>query len=80
MPICFTDPEDKPILATTVYEDQDSKEEDKKDDDTKNCRVSSSESEGNLSTIPKWMVFGMDECGAIFSLPLVDNGAFMRVC
>jgi viroplasmin and RNaseH domain-containing protein len=78
MPICFTDPEDEPIFATTVYEDHDSEEENEGDDDA-NSRASASEFGGDLSTIPKRMMFGMEECRAIFSFSS-DNGAFMRVC
>jgi hypothetical protein len=78
MPISFTDPENEPIFATTVYEDNDSKGDDEEDDDAQS-RVSALEYDGDLTTIPKLMMFGVEECGAIFSLAS-DNGAFMRVC
>jgi viroplasmin and RNaseH domain-containing protein len=77
MPISFTEPENEPILAATEY-DEESEEENEEDDDA-DSRVSASEFDGDLSTIPKRMMFGEDECGAIFSLSS-DNGAFMRVC
>jgi viroplasmin and RNaseH domain-containing protein len=77
MPICFTDPEE-PLYVSTV-EDNDESVEDDDDDDDVESRISASDFEGNLSDIPKRMLFGMEECGAIFVLPS-DNGAFVRIC
>ena len=79
MPICFTDPED-PLLVSTAAEDNDSAyEEGYEDDDDARSHVSASDFEGNLSDIPKRMLFGMEECRAIFVLPS-DHGAFVRIC
>ncbi len=77
MPICFTDPEE-PLFVSTV-EDNDESVEDDDDDDDVESRISASDFEGNLSDIPKRMLFGLEECGAIFVLPS-DNGAYVRIC
>jgi hypothetical protein len=79
MPICFTDPEE-PLHVSTVAEDNDSfDEEGYEDDDDARSHVSASDFDGNLSDIPKRMLFGMEECRAIFALPS-DHGAFVRIC
>ena len=77
MPICFTDPEE-PLYVTTVDDDNESNEAEDEEDDA-NSRVSASDFEGNLSDIPKRMLFGLEECGAIFVLSS-DHGKFVRIC
>jgi viroplasmin and RNaseH domain-containing protein len=77
MPICFTDPEE-PLYVTTVEDGLESDEAEDEEDDA-NSRVSASDFEGDLKDIPKRMLFGVEECGAIFSLPS-DHGKLVRIC
>ena len=74
MPISFTNHEDDTPVAETV--DDFSEEESEGDDES---QISASDFEGDLATIPLRMMFGPEECGAIFSLSS-DKGAFFRVC
>jgi hypothetical protein len=69
----LTDPENEPIFTTTVYEDDNSEEADKEDDDAQS-RVSASEFEGDLTTIPKQMMFGGKKNGGPFLAPRQATG------
>ena len=77
MPISFTNPEDDPPMVETVEALSDEESEDDPGDDE--SQISASDFEGELGKIPVRMMFGAEECGAIFSLPS-DKGAFFRVC
>jgi viroplasmin and RNaseH domain-containing protein len=77
MPISFTNQDDEPPLVETAGDSLSSEEEE--DTGEEESQVSASEYEGNLSDIPVRMMFGSEECGAIFSLHS-DKGAFFRVC
>ncbi len=77
MPISFTNQDDEPPIVETAEDSFDSEEEEDTGDEE--SQVSASEYEGDLSDIPVRMMFGAEECGAIFSLPS-DQGAFFRVC
>ena len=77
MPISFTNPEnDPPVVETVEAVSNEDYEEDQGDDES---QISASDFEGDLGTIPVRMMFGPEECGAIFSLPS-DKGSFFRVC
>jgi hypothetical protein len=77
MPISFTNQDDEPPIVETAEDSFDSEEDEDTGDEE--SQVSASEYEGDLSDIPVRMMFGTEECGAIFSLPS-DKGAFFRVC
>ena len=76
MTICFTDPDEDPLFAASL---EDASEEESEEEDDADSRISASEFEGDLKDIPKHMLFGKEECGAIFCLAS-DKGAFVRVC
>ena len=69
MPISFTNHEDEPPVAETV--ESLSKEESEEDDES---QISASDFEGDLDKVPIRMMFGPEECGAIFSLSLIHIG------
>jgi hypothetical protein len=77
MPISFTNQDDEPPIVESVELSFGSDEEDDPGDEE--SQVSASDYEGDLSDIPIRMMFGSEECGAIFSLTS-DKGAFFRVC
>ncbi len=59
--------------TSTIYLDLTLSEEDDE------SQISASDFEGDLDKVPIRMMFGPEECGAIFSLPS-DKGMFFRVC
>jgi hypothetical protein len=62
----------------TAKGDDESDKENKDEDDANLC-ISASEFKGDLSDIPKHMLFEMEECGAIFCLPS-DKGEYVHIC
>jgi hypothetical protein len=78
MPISFTNQEEGFPYVETVTDAIGSQDGDKehKDDES---RVSASEFDGDLGDLPDRILFGEEECGAIFCLPF-DKEAFLRVC
>jgi hypothetical protein len=79
MHICFTDLEDESLFVTTAVDDDPDRDKENEEDDNANSRVSASVFEGDLSAIPKRIMLGVEECGAICSL-LSDKGSFICVC
>jgi hypothetical protein len=77
MPISFTNQDDEPPIVETVEDSFESDEDDDPGDEA--SQVSASEYGGDLDDIPIRMMFGAEECGAIFSLAS-DQGAFFRIC
>ena len=77
MPISFTNQDNEPPIVETAEESFGSNEEEDAGDEE--SQVSASDYEGDLSDIPIRMMFGVEECGAIFNLAS-DKGAFFRVC
>jgi hypothetical protein len=76
MTIYFTDPDEEPLFAASV---EDTSTEDNKEEEDVQSRILASEFDGDLTDIPKHMLFGKEEYGAIFCLAS-DKGAFVRVC
>ena len=78
MPISFTNQEEDFPYVETVTDAIESEDEDDEHGD-EDSRVSASEFDGDLAALPDRMLFGTEECGAIFGLSS-DKGAFLRVC
>ena len=77
MTISFTNQEEDPPAVETIDDLFESEDEDDPGEDE--SRVSASEFDGDLAELPDRMLFGEEECGAIFGLPS-DKGTFLRVC
>jgi hypothetical protein len=78
MPISFANQEEDPPAVETIDDLFESEDEDKDHGDN-DSRVSASEFDGGLAALPDRMLFGEEECGAIFALSS-DKGTFLRVC